>query len=98
MSLDLFGESAADEEALAATVAHQVHAGGQPPVLATQDRVLREALLRALPGASVEMLLGVREDDARELAGRGVPVRIYAPYGDSWFRYWMRRVAEAQGV
>jgi proline dehydrogenase len=79
-------------------LAHQVHAGGSAPVLATHDRVLREALLEALPGAGVEMLLGVREDDARELAGRGVPVRVYAPYGDSWFRYWMRRVAEAQGA
>ncbi|TDC56679.1 proline dehydrogenase [Jiangella ureilytica] len=79
-------------------LAHRVHAGGTPPVLATHDRVLRESLLEALPGAGVEMLLGVREDDARELAGRGVPVRVYAPYGDSWFRYWMRRVAEAQGA
>ncbi|WP_157987491.1 proline dehydrogenase family protein [Jiangella endophytica] len=79
-------------------LAHQVHAGGAAPVLATHDRVLREALLEALPGAGVEMLLGVREDDARELVARGVPVRIYAPYGDSWFRYWMRRVAESQGA
>jgi proline dehydrogenase len=31
------------------------------------------------------------------LVRRGIPVRIYAPYGDQWFRYWMRRVAEAQG-
>nr|WP_281386570.1 proline dehydrogenase family protein [Jiangella mangrovi] len=79
-------------------LAHRIHAGGTPPLLATHDRVLLEALLEALPGAGVEMLLGVREDDARELAGRGVPVRVYAPYGDSWFRYWMRRVAEAQGA
>ncbi|SDT67988.1 proline dehydrogenase family protein [Jiangella sp. DSM 45060] len=79
-------------------LAHQVHAGGSVPVLATHDRVLREALLEAIPGAGVELLLGVREDDARELAARGVPVRVYAPYGDSWFRYWMRRVAEAQGA
>ncbi|RIQ31227.1 proline dehydrogenase family protein [Jiangella rhizosphaerae] len=79
-------------------LAHRVHAGGSAPVLATHDRVLLEALLEALPGAGVEMLLGVREDDARELAARGVPVRIYAPYGDSWFRYWMRRLAESQGA
>ncbi len=79
-------------------LAHRVHAGGSAPVLATHDAVVREALLEALPGAGVEMLLGVREDDARELVARGVPVRVYAPYGDSWFRYWMRRVAEAQGA
>jgi len=60
--------------------------------------VLREALLAALRPIDVEMLLGVREDDARALAERGIAVRLYVPYGESWFRYWMRRVAEAQGV
>lgn len=78
-------------------LAHQVHAGGAGLAIATHDRVIREALLAALPGVSVEMLLGVREDDARELAAGGHEVRIYAPYGADWFRYWMRRVAEAQG-
>ncbi|WP_129664571.1 proline dehydrogenase family protein [Phytoactinopolyspora endophytica] len=78
-------------------LAHQVHAGGAGLTLATHDPVIREALLAALPGTTVEMLLGVREDDARRLVGRGIPVRVYAPYGESWFRYWLRRVAEAQG-
>jgi proline dehydrogenase len=78
-------------------LAHQLHAANTGLVLATHDPVIRESLLAALPGATVEMLLGVREDDAHSLVERGVPVRIYAPYGDSWFRYWMRRVAEAQG-
>ncbi|AYY14985.1 proline dehydrogenase [Actinobacteria bacterium YIM 96077] len=79
-------------------LAHQVHAGGAGLVLATHDPVIREALLAAVPSAAVEMLLGVREDDARALVTRGHTVRIYAPYGQSWFRYWMRRVAEAQGT
>lgn len=77
-------------------LAHQIRAAGTDLVLATHDPVIRDALLTGGP-AAVEMLLGVREDDARDLVQRGVPVRIYAPYGDSWFRYWMRRVAEAQG-
>ncbi len=46
--------------------------------------------------------VGCREDDsadhALELAGRGYQVRIYVPYGADWFGYWMRRVAESQGV
>jgi proline dehydrogenase len=41
------------------------------------------------------MLLGVRSADASALARRGVPVRIYVPYGDGWFRYAMRRWAES---
>jgi proline dehydrogenase len=44
------------------------------------------------------MLLGVRGEDARELAARGVPVRIYVPYGHDWFRYAMRRFAESRGA
>jgi proline dehydrogenase len=78
-------------------LAHELHAGGAEVAIATHDAVLREALLRALPGIGVEMLLGVRSADAKGLAGRGVPVRIYVPYGDGWFRYAMRRWAESVG-
>ena len=76
-------------------LAHELHAGGAEVAIATHDAILREALLRALPGIGVEMLLGVRSADASALAGRGVPVRIYVPYGDDWFRYAMRRWAES---
>jgi proline dehydrogenase len=79
-------------------LAHDLHRGGAELALATHDPVLREALLRALPEVGVEMLLGVREDDARELVARGVPVRIYVPYGDDWFRFAMRRLAESMGA
>ena len=78
-------------------LAHGLHAGGAELALATHDAVLREALLRALPGLGVEMSLGVRSADATALARRGVPVRIYLPYGDGWFRYAMRRWAESVG-
>jgi proline dehydrogenase len=77
-------------------LAHELHANGAGVALATHDAVLREALLRSLPGIGVEMLLGVRSADAVGLAARGVPVRIYAPYGDGWFRYAMRRWVESQ--
>ena len=78
-------------------LAHELHTNGAMLAIATHDAVLREALLRALPGLGVEMLLGVRSADARALAARGVPVRIYAPYGEGWFRYAMRRWAESVG-
>ncbi len=76
-------------------LAHALHADGAEVAIATHDAVLREALVRALPGIGVEMLLGVRSVDARALAGRGVPVRIYVPYGHDWFRYAARRWAES---
>ena len=77
-------------------LAHELHSHGAEVSLATHDPILREALLRALPSVGIEMLLGVRSQDAAQLAQRGVPVRIYVPFGDQWFRYAMRRWAEAQ--
>jgi proline dehydrogenase len=79
-------------------LAHSLHRAGATVWLATHDPVLREALLPALPGAGVEMLLGVRPDDQAALAARGIPVRVYMPYGDQWFRYAMRRLAESRGA
>jgi proline dehydrogenase len=76
-------------------LAHELHSHGAQVSLATHDPILREGLLRALPGVGVEMLLGVRGSDAAQLAHRGVPVRIYVPFGDQWFRYAMRRWAES---
>ena len=79
-------------------IAYRLHGGGATVDLATHDRVLREALLPALPGVGVEMLLGVRPEDHAALVARGVPVRVYVPYGDDWFRYAMRRAAESRGA
>jgi proline dehydrogenase len=65
--------------------------------MATHDGRLREALLLALGEIPVEQLFGVRPDVLEDLQGRGVPTRVYVPYGQDWFRYWMRRVAESRG-
>ena len=66
--------------------------------MATHDVRLREALLLALGPTPVEQLLGVRPAVLDELHLRGVPTRVYIPYGDDWFRYWMRRLAESRGA
>ena len=79
-------------------LAHGLHAAGAELSIGTHDAVIREALLASLEGIGVEMLLGVRPEDARELVRRGHRVRIYVPFGDGWFRYWMRRVAEGVGA
>jgi proline dehydrogenase len=80
-----------------AELAHSLHRAGADLALATHDPVLREALLPALPGVTVEMLLGVRPADQASLVARGIPVRLYFPFGEAWFRYAMRRWAESQG-
>lgn len=79
-------------------LARQLRDAGADVAIATHDRVLREALLALYDDLPVEMLYGVRHADAVALAARGVPVRVYLPYGPDWFRYWMRRVAESRGA
>jgi proline dehydrogenase len=66
--------------------------------MATHDGRLREALLLAHGPRTVEQLLGVRPEVLDELHARGVPTRVYVPYGPDWYRYWLRRVAESRGA
>jgi proline dehydrogenase len=79
-------------------LSHRLAEAGVPLALATHDRALREALIRSLPHAECELLLGIRGEDAEQLAGEGRTVRVYVPFGDNWFRYWMRRLAESRGA
>jgi proline dehydrogenase len=41
-----------------------------------------------------QMLFGIRPDEQRRLAESGEKVRVYVPYGDEWYGYLMRRMAE----
>ena len=41
-----------------------------------------------------QMLYGVRPDEQRRLARLGHTVRVYVPYGNEWYAYLMRRLAE----
>jgi proline dehydrogenase len=41
-----------------------------------------------------QMLYGVRADLQRKLVRDGYRVRVYVPYGQEWFPYFMRRLAE----
>jgi len=79
-------------------LAHELAKTNPPFALATHDGVLREGLLAALGPRPVEQLLGVRPDVLSELTARGIPVRVYLPFGANWFRYRMRRLAESRGT
>jgi len=41
-----------------------------------------------------QMLYGVRTDLQRQLVKDGYRLRVYIPYGNEWFPYFMRRLAE----
>ena len=41
-----------------------------------------------------QMLYGIRPDEQQRLAEAGEKVRVYVPYGQEWYGYLMRRMAE----
>ncbi len=41
-----------------------------------------------------QMLYGVRPDEQRRLAADGEKMRVYLPYGEDWYGYMVRRMAE----
>lgn len=41
-----------------------------------------------------QMLYGIRRDLQRKLISQGYRLRLYVPYGDAWYPYFMRRLAE----
>jgi proline dehydrogenase len=76
----------------------RLHERGAAWSIATHDARLREALLLAHGPLAVEQLLGVRPEALQDLNARDIPTRVYVPYGADWFRYWLRRIAEARGA
>jgi proline dehydrogenase len=76
-------------------------AGQGYPMVATHDPRLVEiagALAirhdRAKGSYEFQMLYGVRPDEQRRLADQGERVRVYLPYGNEWYGYLVRRMAE----
>ena len=41
-----------------------------------------------------QMLYGIRDTEQVRLAAEGKRMRVYVPYGDEWYGYYMRRLAE----
>ena len=69
------------------------------PMVATHDTRLIEiaehlAAGRERDSYEFQMLYGVRPQVQDELAGRGLRMRVYVPYGTEWYPYFMRRLGE----
>lgn len=76
-------------------------AGKGYPMVATHDdrlisitELLADRFGRTLGDHEFQMLYGIRTDRQEALAGAGHTVRVYVPYGDDWYGYFMRRLAE----
>lgn len=76
-------------------------AGHGYPMFATHDPKLIEIISerarwygRKQGSYEYQMLHGIRPDEQRALAAQGDTVRVYVPYGEQWYGYLMRRLAE----
>jgi proline dehydrogenase len=74
---------------------------GQYPAIATHDPAMIAATKAhaneksyARDRFEFQMLYGVRRDLQNTLARDGYRVRVYVPFGDQWFPYFMRRLGE----
>jgi|DewCreStandDraft_1066081.scaffolds.fasta_scaffold00433_17 proline dehydrogenase len=74
---------------------------GNYTAVATHDRRIIDSVKVWTRQAGVErqrfefqMLYGIRPDLQRALAREGYTVRAYVPYGEDWYSYFARRIAE----
>ena len=74
---------------------------GVYPAIATHDEKIIEQTKRfvesrQIPRESFEfqMLYGIRRDIQKRLVKEGYRLRLYVPYGQAWYPYFMRRLAE----
>lgn len=76
-------------------------AGEGYPMIATHDPRMVEIASslasrygRAQKTYEFQMLFGIRPEEQKRLAASGETVRVYVPYGQEWYGYLMRRLAE----
>lgn len=74
---------------------------GVDPAIASHDELLIREAIEIAKNAGIaqnafefQMLYGIRRDLQKELVERGFRLRLYVPYGDAWYPYFMRRLAE----
>ena len=74
---------------------------GHYPAIATHDDAMVAATLEYAEQESIgperfefQMLYGIRRDLQASLVADGYNVRVYIPFGEAWYPYLMRRLAE----
>lgn len=95
-----YQDKATVDQKFQALVLRLLEAGGKVNV-ATHDERLLSRLAGPLHSAGVgsdryeyQLLYGVKPRLQRELLEAGHPVRVYVPFGDDWYGYFSRRLAE----
>ena len=71
---------------------HGIATHDEAMIRATREFVAAERMDRS--SFEFQMLYGIRRDLQRQLVQEGYHVRVYVPFGDQWYPYFMRRLAE----
>jgi proline dehydrogenase len=74
---------------------------GEYPAIATHDEQMIERVERFAAAHQIgrdrfefQMLYGIRRDLQKRLVHDGYRLRLYVPFGEAWYPYFMRRLAE----
>jgi len=74
---------------------------GVYPAIATHDEKIIAQTERFVESRKIardsfefQMLYGIRRDIQKRLVNEGYRLRLYVPYGQAWYPYFMRRLAE----
>jgi proline dehydrogenase len=92
----------ADVDANFVKVLEQYLTGGESYLcIATHDEAMISAALDIIKKHDIpkdryefQMLYGIRSDRQQELANAGHVMRVYVPFGSTWYPYFVRRLAE----
>lgn len=82
-------------------LAKKLLVGGNYPGLATHDEAIVNEIVAFVKANGIaserfefQMLFGIRRDLQARLIQEGFRVRLYVPFGEAWYPYFMRRLAE----
>ncbi len=94
-------QSKADVDLNFLVLARRLLSGGNYPGIATHDERMVEGTLEFVRDRKIaperfefQMLYGIRRDLQKRLVAEGWRVRVYVPFGEAWYPYFMRRLAE----
>jgi proline dehydrogenase len=96
----VFRQKAAVDANFARLSERLLRAGVNPAIATHDERLIRHAQDIArrerIPPSDFEfqMLFGIRRDLQLRLVRQGYRVRVYLPYGEQWYPYLVRRLAE----
>jgi len=77
---------------LSSGIYHGIATHDPKMIEATIDFAQREGISKE--AFEFQMLYGIRRDLQEKLAKEGYRMRVYVPYGERWYPYFMRRLAE----